>query len=43
MYLSELTKLDGVSGNEQAVRAYIKEKVMPLNSEENTASVVCNF
>ncbi len=30
MYLSELTALPGVSGNERAVRNYIKEKIEPL-------------
>lgn len=30
MYLSELTALPGVSGNENAVRAYIKKRIEPL-------------
>ena len=30
MYLSELTKLPGVSGNENCVRSFIKEKVEPF-------------
>ncbi len=30
MYLSELTNLAGVSGNENAVRSYIKEKITPF-------------
>ncbi|MBQ4517209.1 MAG: M42 family metallopeptidase [Clostridia bacterium] len=30
MYLSELTALPGVSGNENAVRAYIKKRMEPL-------------
>ncbi|MBE7048086.1 MAG: M42 family metallopeptidase [Ruminococcaceae bacterium] len=30
MYLSELTELPGVSGNENAVRAYIKERIAPF-------------
>lgn len=30
MYLSELTALPGVSGNEHAVRAYIKKRMEPL-------------
>ena len=39
MYLKELCELDGVSGNEGAVRSFIKEKISPYCDEIFTDSI----
>ena len=39
MYLRELCELDGVSGNEGAIRSFIKEKITPYCDEIFTDSI----